>query len=418
MFQQGKFTIDQDATPEQLARKRAAKSAAINKAPAQYAGAGLAQLATGILGGIKNRKLDKFETEKTGEAQDAFNQALGGMSILGATPFTPTARAPEAVSTSNLDGAAVAGDTMDVLVKQGLERRGMPSHVADAFVMNFKDESNLNPGINEANPIVPGSRGGFGLAQWTGPRRRQLEAFASQQGKPVSDVDVQLDFLMQELQGSERNAAQSIFAAQDSGTAAQAIVNNFLRPAEEHRARRAAQYGGGAAQIASGVNNLQGITEAMSNPWIMKDSGKAAILQSMLGKQLTPPAPQYQQMSGAQLGMTGEAAGNMFNVAPDGKISQIGGGGVTVNNNAAQQPNIGTIPQGYTAIEDPSNPSGFRMEAIPGGPEDSTQSDAATQSARDTASDNVLTAASRARGAAGQRNGPTALPGIVGAINP
>ncbi len=49
-----------------------------------------------------------------------------------------------------------------------------------AFVMNFKDESGLDPGINEANPIVPGSRGGYGLYQLTGPRRKAYEAFAQQ----------------------------------------------------------------------------------------------------------------------------------------------------------------------------------------------------------------------------------------------
>lgn len=132
-------------------------------------------------------------------------------------------------------------------IRSGLIARGLPSHVADAFIMNFQDESGLNPGINEANPIVPGSRGGFGLAQWTGPRRRALEQFASQRGAPASDTDTQLDFLMTELQGPESGAFQAIMSSPDTGSAAASIVNKFLRPAEQHRESRVAKYTGGAS---------------------------------------------------------------------------------------------------------------------------------------------------------------------------
>lgn len=132
----------------------------------------------------------------------------------------------------------------DYLVAEMIDR-GLAPHVAQAFVMNMRDESGLNAGINEAAPIVPGSRGGFGLSQWTGPRRRALESFAAQRGVNAADPELQLDFLMTELRGPEKAAADAIFAAPDAGTAAAAIVNKFLRPAEEHRARREAAYLGG-----------------------------------------------------------------------------------------------------------------------------------------------------------------------------
>lgn len=130
-------------------------------------------------------------------------------------------------------------------VRSGLLERGLAPHIADAFVMNFQDESGLNPGINEIEPLVPGSRGGFGLYQLTGPRRVAYEQFAQQRGVEPADVDAQLDFMMMELQGPESRAAQRIFAAPDTGTAAAAIVTDFLRPAEEHRNRRVARYTGG-----------------------------------------------------------------------------------------------------------------------------------------------------------------------------
>ena len=40
--------------------------------------------------------------------------------------------------------------------------------------------------------------------------------------------------------------------------------------------------------------------------------------------------PAFRQVMGSELGLTGEAAGRMFNVAPDGKITQVGGAGTTV----------------------------------------------------------------------------------------
>lgn len=129
----------------------------------------------------------------------------------------------------------------DYVVK-GLVDRGLPLHVAEGFAMNFQDESGMDPGINEINPIVKGSRGGYGLYQLTGPRRRQYEAYADQKGVDYSDPDAQMDFLMWELENTEKGAAQAIMSSTNAGEAGAAIVNKFLRPAEKHRAHRSSKY--------------------------------------------------------------------------------------------------------------------------------------------------------------------------------
>lgn len=132
-------------------------------------------------------------------------------------------------------------------VFSGLVSRGMPAHVAEGIVMNLRDESGLNPGINEQNPVVPGSRGGYGLAQWTGPRRKALEAAAGQRGVSVDDPEFQLDFLVSELQGPEKRAWESLSQTSTPGDAAAAFAKNFLRPAKEHLDRRVASYTGGTS---------------------------------------------------------------------------------------------------------------------------------------------------------------------------
>ena len=122
----------------------------------------------------------------------------------------------------------------------GLVQRGVPLPAAIGFAGNFQVESRLDPGINEIAPLVPGSRGGFGLAQWTGPRRRQLEAFAQDRGVPVSDMGMQLDFLMHELGTTESRARDRIFSAQTPEEAARAVSESFLRPGIPHLDRRLA----------------------------------------------------------------------------------------------------------------------------------------------------------------------------------
>lgn len=142
-------------------------------------------------------------------------------------------------------------------VFSGLVSRGIPPHIAEGITMNLRDESGLNPGINEAAPVVPGSRGGYGLAQWTGPRRKALEAAAAQRGVSVDDPDFQLDFLVGELQGPERQAWDRVVQTSTAGDAAAAFATNFLRPAKEHLERRVASYTGGG-------NALRGSTEPFS----------------------------------------------------------------------------------------------------------------------------------------------------------
>jgi hypothetical protein len=122
----------------------------------------------------------------------------------------------------------------------GLVARGVPEHVAKGVAMNFRDESAFETGAQEQGG------GGFGLAQWTGPRRANLENYARAQGKPVGDPDLQLDFFMQENQGPEKAAWQKVLAAPTTQQAAVAFVNEWERPAAQHAASRSAAYAGAA----------------------------------------------------------------------------------------------------------------------------------------------------------------------------
>lgn len=127
-----------------------------------------------------------------------------------------------------------------------LVARGLSLPVAQGIVANMKAESNLQPGINEISPVVAGSRGGFGLNQWTGPRRVAYEQFAAERGAPLDDLQTQLDFTMYELQGPERAAFNALENVNDPIEAARIYSEKFLRPGTPNMDKRL----GYAADIA------------------------------------------------------------------------------------------------------------------------------------------------------------------------
>lgn len=129
------------------------------------------------------------------------------------------------------------GNVQDAVYK-GLINRGVPEKVAQALMLNFQDESGFNLDITESEPNVHGTRG-KGLYQLTGSRRNQFE---KKYGNDYS-IDNQLDWLVyDELQGSESNAYQKMLDAEDFREAAVVVVEDFLRPAKEHRIERANRY--------------------------------------------------------------------------------------------------------------------------------------------------------------------------------
>jgi len=127
---------------------------------------------------------------------------------------------------------------MEQDIINGLIARGMPPYIAQAFVMNARDESGFNPQASGDNGNA------FGVFQWNGPRMHALQSYAHSNGRDAGDLNTQLDYLMTELQGPESGAWSKIKATGNANDAALAVLNYFERPAEANRARRAADYAG------------------------------------------------------------------------------------------------------------------------------------------------------------------------------
>lgn len=91
---------------------------------------------------------------------------------------------------------------------------GLSKEDAAAILGNLGHESGGFRHMQELRPLIPGSRGGWGWAQWTGPRRRAFEAWAAARGLDQSSYEANYGFLRHELQTTHRRALEQTKRAQ------------------------------------------------------------------------------------------------------------------------------------------------------------------------------------------------------------
>ncbi|MDP3940084.1 MAG: phage tail tip lysozyme [Deltaproteobacteria bacterium] len=89
--------------------------------------------------------------------------------------------------------------------------RDFPFTVEDAaaVVGNLGHESGGFASLQEIKPTVAGSKGGYGWAQWTGPRRRAFEAWCKAKGLKPSSDEANYGYLVVELRGDEKRAVNA-----------------------------------------------------------------------------------------------------------------------------------------------------------------------------------------------------------------
>lgn len=102
---------------------------------------------------------------------------------------------------------------------------------AAGVVGNLAHETGGFKHMQEISPVVPGSRGGFGFAQWTGPRRKAFEAWSAENGLDPTSYEANYGFLQHELKNTPEGAVLGpLSQAQTADQAAQVFSNQFLRP--------------------------------------------------------------------------------------------------------------------------------------------------------------------------------------------
>jgi hypothetical protein len=117
--------------------------------------------------------------------------------------------------------------------------RDFPISVEDAAAIlgNAGHESKGLTDDQEDNPTVPGSRGGLNWMQWTGPRRRAMEAYCARNRLDPSSDEAAYKWLFLELkgiEGSEGKAIAKTVAAKGLDAKVEAFEKAFLRAGIKH----------------------------------------------------------------------------------------------------------------------------------------------------------------------------------------
>ena len=120
-------------------------------------------------------------------------------------------------------GTGMEGSTVQEQIWSFFHSKGYSKEAIAGIMGNLAQESGYDP-------TATNSIGAFGLAQWLGSRRADLEAFAASRGTTATDVGTQLEFLHSELMAM--NGGKSYTQMTDVQAAAIWFRKNFERPAE------------------------------------------------------------------------------------------------------------------------------------------------------------------------------------------
>lgn len=198
---------------------------------------------------------------------------------------------------------------------------GISPTAASGIVSNLNAESGIQ-GINEKNPVVPGSRGGFGWAQWTGSRRRDFEAWAAKRGLDPSSDEANYGFLVDEL----KNRYPAILAQLRSGKISATEAANIFFAYES----------GGAAELeknrAGHVGQAESISKLPASGQAMKPNPAGTNLATpppgLMGGEALPTQPEMQQMSQAndnsrQVHIADNSVTNITGVSDPDRVGRI-----------------------------------------------------------------------------------------------
>lgn len=174
---------------------------------------------------------------------------------------------------------ALKGSTVREQIWNYMASAGLSNHGVAGLMGNLSAESRLNPKnledlcearLKEAGKLyctdetytvavdsgeisqeeflhpLPNKQYGYGLAQWTSPGRKAgLYDLAKSRGVSIGDLEMQLDFLMQELSTSYRNVLEILKSATSVRAASDAVLIDFERPKNQGEAvkKKRAGYG-------------------------------------------------------------------------------------------------------------------------------------------------------------------------------
>jgi hypothetical protein len=135
----------------------------------------------------------------------------------------------------------MANDTLfreraPLIMRRLMSEFGIDATSAAAIVGNLGHESSGFKSLQEIKPLVPGSRGGYGYAQWTGPRRVAYEKYCTENHLDPRSHDANVGFLVWELRNTEKTAIPAVKRAEGLHNKVVAFELAFERAASQYKA--------------------------------------------------------------------------------------------------------------------------------------------------------------------------------------
>jgi hypothetical protein len=211
--------------------------------PEGYAKAGQSLLALGDVQGAQNffalgEKARERSANEAAIKTSPFNSGSLGTPRAPVAPAVSGLGAPRPGESGYRPVPTIANSEAEVQALEGstgtpgqqvaarLVNNGLTPTAASGLASNLNSESRFR-----TNAVNPGDgRDGsdsIGMAQWNGPRAEALKQFASSQGKPWTDPNVQADFIAYELRTTEGRAGSAIANAQTPQQAGAAAIGYF-----------------------------------------------------------------------------------------------------------------------------------------------------------------------------------------------
>lgn len=225
-----KLTPEQIAIAKQLLARKKAQGA--DTSPVQHWTQGAARVADALSDVVQERRLGSQEKENNAYNSELVSSILGS----GAAPVPgATGSAMPSVDSSGNVAIPSTGKEWETiaprLVSDLSKDFQLTPEQAAGVVGQLGHESAGFGKLQEVNPLVPGSRGGYGYAQWTGPRRKDFEAWAGSNNLDPNSYEANYGFLRNELANSPEGAVlPDLRAAPDAMTAGRVFTDKFLRP--------------------------------------------------------------------------------------------------------------------------------------------------------------------------------------------
>ena len=139
---------------------------------------------------------------------------------------------------SNIGAAALMGNIyaqsgmiankVEILCLKRLKENGYGNYTDTSYTAAVDNGSITKTRF--LNPL-PNKQYGYGLCQWTSPgRKEKLYNLAKAQNKSIGDTDLQLEFLVTELQTSYKSVYNTLKTASSIKTASDKVLKDFEIP--------------------------------------------------------------------------------------------------------------------------------------------------------------------------------------------